>query len=81
MEEYLNFDNEELIKDLIERLKITENERDFLSRCCMAYQYAYEKQEKQLQHVTTLYNQSLQQQLNMAKTQEKTVELLANNKS
>lgn len=77
MEDYISFNNEELIKDLIERLKIIEHERDFLLRCCKTYQYAYEKQENKLQHITTLYNQCIEQQLNMAKTQEKMAELLA----
>ena len=77
MEDYLNFNNEDLIKELTERLRIEESKRGFLERCCIAYQYAYEQQEKRLKDLQTLYSQSLEQQAKMAKTQEKLAELLA----
>ena len=77
MEDYLNFNNEELIKELTERLRIEESKRGFLERCCVAYQYAYEQQEKRLKDLQTLYSQSIEQLAKMAKTQEKLAELLA----
>ena len=77
MEDYLNFNNEDLIKELTERLRIEESKRGFAERCCIAYQYAYEQQEKRLKDLQTLYSQSIEQQANMAKTQEKLAELLA----
>ena len=81
MEDYLNFNDEDLIKELTERLRIEESKRGFAERCCKAYQYAYEKQENKLQHITTLYNQCIEQQLNMAKTQEKMTGIIAKLKS
>lgn len=77
MDYYLNFNDEDLIKELTERLRIEESKRGFAERCCKAYQYAYEQQEKRLKDLQTLYSQSLEQQVNMAKTQEKMAELLA----
>lgn len=77
MEDYLNFNNEDLIKELTERLRIEESKRGFAERCCIAYQYAYEQQEKRLKDLQTLYSQSIEQQAKMAKTQEKPAELLA----
>lgn len=77
MEDYLNFNNEDLIKELTERLRIEESKRGFAERCCIAYQYAYEQQEKRLKDLQTLYSQSIEQQAKMAKTQAKLAELLA----
>lgn len=77
MEDYLNFNNEDLIKELTERLRIEESKRGFLERCCIAYQYAYEQQEKRLKDLQALYSQSIEQQAKMAKTQAKLAELLA----
>ena len=77
MEDYLNFNDEDLIKELTERLRIEESKRGFAERCCIAYQYAYEQQQKRLKDLQTLYSQSIEQQVNMAKTQEKMAELLA----
>lgn len=77
MEDYLNFNNEDLIKELTERLRIEESKRGFAERCCIAYQYAYEQQEKRLKVLQTLYSQSIEQQAKMAETQEKLAELLA----
>lgn len=77
MEDYLNFNNEDLIKELTERLRIEESKRGFAERCCIAYQYAYEQQEKRLKDLQTLYSQSIEQQAKMAKTQAKMAELLA----
>lgn len=77
MEDYLNFNNEDLIKELTERLRIEESKRGFLERCCIAYQYEYEQQEKRLKDLQTLYSQSLEQRANMAKTQAKMAETQA----
>ena len=77
MEDYLNFNNEDLIKEQTERLRIEESKRGFLERCCIAYQYAYEQQEKRLKDLQARYSQSLEQQANMAKIQAKLAELLA----
>lgn len=74
MEDYLNFNDEQLYKDLAERLKIAEEEKGVLQRCCEAWQYAFSKKEKELQDVQTMFSQSVQLMNDMARTQEKMAE-------
>lgn len=76
MDEYYYFDDEELYKDLTEQLAAAQAENAILQRCCEALQYAYTKKEKELQDLQAMYEQSLEQQLNMARVQEKLVEIL-----
>ena len=76
MDEYYYFDDEELYKDLTEQLAAAQAENAILQRCCEALQYAYTKKEKDLQDLQAMYEQSLEQQLNMARVQEKLVEIL-----
>ena len=76
MDEYYYFDDEELYKDLTEQLAAAQAENAILQRCCEALQYAYTKKEKELQDLQAMYEQSLEQLLNMARVQEKLVEIL-----
>lgn len=69
--EYYYFDDKELYKDLAEQLAAVQAENGMLQRCCEAWQYAYTKKEKELQDLQAKYSQSLEQQLNMARVQEK----------
>lgn len=77
MEDYLHFEDEQLYKDLAEQLAATQAENGILQRCCKALQYACDQKEQQLQTLQSRYTQSLQQQVNMAKTQEQMVQLIA----
>lgn len=77
MEDYLHFEDEQLYKDLAEQLAAAQAEIGILKRCCEAYQYACDQKEGQLQTLQSRYTQSLQQQLNMAKTQEQMAQLIA----
>lgn len=73
--EYYYYDDKELYKDLAEQLAAAQAENGMLQRCCEALQYAYTKKEKELQDLQAKYSQSLEQQLNMARVQEKMARL------
>lgn len=77
MEDYMNFDDEQLYRDLAEQLADAEAENSILQRCCEAWQYMYTQKEKELHELQAKYSQSLQQQCNMARTQEQMAEIIA----
>lgn len=77
MEDYIDFEDEQLYKDLAEQLAAAQAENGILQRCCEAWQYMYNKKDKELQDLQARYTQSLQQQCNMARTQEQMAELIA----
>lgn len=76
MDGYYYFKDDELYRDLAEQLAAAQAENAILQRCCEALQYACEQKEKELQHIRLMHEQSLEQQLNMARVQEKLVEKL-----
>lgn len=77
MADYIYFDDEELYKDLAERLAKAEAQRDILKRCCEALLYICDRKDRELAELQETYSKSLQQQLDMARTQETMAGIIA----
>lgn len=51
MEDYINFDERDLIEDLTSLLRESERQCGFFERCCIAWEYSHKKQAERLKSV------------------------------